>query len=166
MLDSKTATAAYTHLLPRPPKGGSRSYAPVSLFVLHPTECENMNCDFSSLVQKCISAGPCFGEGRGGLGPPKVWNLSSPNPCSKSGCWSCQLLDSGRFKRSKTSHLPNCGRSCQTVGSGLWRAKSFFSNGPKQPFKPLKPPETCPQTPRTLPMVLPYWQLEQPASGF
>ena len=69
------------------------------------------------------------------LGPPKVWNLSSPNPYfsgpeSKSaksshlldcglwalcqtvghtGRWSSQLLDSGRFRRSKTSHLPDCG---------------------------------------------------------
>ena len=69
------------------------------------------------------------------LGPPKVWNLSSPNPyfsgpeskraksshlldcglwalcqiVGHTGRWSSQLLDSGRFRRSKTSHLPDCG---------------------------------------------------------
>ena len=65
---------------------------------------------------------------------------------------SSQPLDSGRFRRSKTSHLPDCGlwalrdcgRSCAGCGLGLWRAKSFFSSGPK-----LQTPQT-PQTPQTL----------------
>ena len=79
------------------------------------------------------------------------------------------------------------------MGSGLWRAKSFFSSGPKLPFKRLKPLkrfDTChgwildasdaPWTLQTLqnlalarlwalgsvPDCGPYWPLEQPASGF
>ena len=85
--------------------------------------------------------------------------------CHTSGFWTLQTLH-GCFRRSKTSHLLDCGlwalresdapkpRTCQTVGSGLcetvggvaqavgsglWRAKSFFSSGPKLPFKRLKP---------------------------
>ena len=67
--------------------------------------------------------------------------------CHTSGFWTLQTLH-GRFRRSKTSHLLDCGLwalcetaggVAQTVGSGLWRAKSFFSSGPKLPFKPLKP---------------------------
>ena len=64
--------------------------------------------------------------------------------CHTSGFWTLQTLH-GRFRRSKTSHLLDCGLCetvggvAQTVGSGLWRAKSFFSSGPKLPFKPLKP---------------------------
>ena len=67
--------------------------------------------------------------------------------CHTSGFWTLQTLH-GRFRRSKTSHLLDCGlwalretvgRVAQPVGSGLWRAKSFFSSGPKLPFKPLKP---------------------------
>ena len=85
--------------------------------------------------------------------------------CHTSGFWTLQTLH-GCFRRSKTSHLLDCGlwalresdapkpRACQTVGSGLcetvggvaqavgsglWRAKSFFSSGPKLPFKRLKP---------------------------
>ena len=85
--------------------------------------------------------------------------------CHTSGFWTPQTLH-GCFRRSKTSHLLDCGlwalqesdapkpRTCQTVGSGLcetvggvaqavgsglWRAKSFSSSGPKLPFKRLKP---------------------------
>ena len=64
--------------------------------------------------------------------------------CHTSGFWTLQTLH-GRFRRSKTSHLLDCGlwALCETVGGvaqpGLWRAKSFFSSGPKLPFKPLKP---------------------------
>ena len=67
--------------------------------------------------------------------------------CHTSGFWTLQTLH-GRFRRSKTSHLLDCGLwalcetvggVAQTVGSGLWRAKSFFSSGSKLPFKPLKP---------------------------
>ena len=67
--------------------------------------------------------------------------------CHTSGFWTLQTLH-GRFRRSKTSHLLDCGLwalcetvggVAQTVGSGLRRAKSFFSSGPKLPFKPLKP---------------------------
>ena len=85
--------------------------------------------------------------------------------CHTSGFWTLQTLH-GCFRRSKTSHLLDCGlwalresdapkpRTCQTVGSGLfetvggvaqavgsglWRTKSFFSSGPKLPFKRLKP---------------------------
>ena len=77
--------------------------------------------------------------------------LKPLEPCQwfcPTGRWSSQLLDSGRFRRSKTSHLLDCGLwalcetvggVAQTVGSGLWRAKSFFSSGPKLPFKRLKP---------------------------
>ena len=108
--------------------------------------------------------------------------------CHTSGFWTLQTLH-GCFRRSKTSHLLDCGlwalresdapkpRACQTVGSGLcetvggvaqavgsglWRAKSFFSSGPKLPFKRLKPlkPQT-PQTLRHLPMVVPHvWILD------
>ena len=65
------------------------------------------------------------------------WQLEQP-ACQwfcHTGSWSSHLLDSGRFRRSKASHLLDCGlwALCQTV---------------------------------SLPMVLPYWQLEQPASGF
>ena len=84
--------------------------------------------------------------------------LKPLEPCQwfcHTGRWSSQLLDSGRFRRSKTSHLldyglwalcETVGGVAQTVGSGLWRAKSFFSSGPKLPFKrlkPLKPLEPC-----------------------
>ena len=81
--------------------------------------------------------------------------LKPLEPCQwfcHTGRWSSQLLDSGRFRRSKTSHLLDCGLwalcetvggVAQTVGSGLWRAKSFFSSGPKLPFKRLNPLETC-----------------------
>ena len=71
--------------------------------------------------------------------------------CHTSGFWTLQTLH-GRFRRSKTSHLLDCGLwalcetvggVAQTVGSGLWRAKSFFSSGPKLPFKPLKHFDTC-----------------------
>ena len=67
--------------------------------------------------------------------------------CHTSGFWTLQTLH-GRFRRSKTSHLLDCGLwalcetvggVAQTVGSGLWRAKSLFSSGSKLPFKPLKP---------------------------
>ena len=117
--------------------------------------------------------------GRSCAGCGLVWALRD---CGRScaGCGlgalarrSSQPLDSGRFRRAKTSHLLDCGlwalresdapkpRACQTVGSGLcetvggvaqavgsglWRAKSFFSSGPKLPFKPLKPlkrSDTC-----------------------
>ena len=65
---------------------------------------------------------------------------------------SKSLLFSARFRRSQASHLLDCGLwalcetvggVAQTVGSGLWRAKSSFSSGPKLPFKPLKPLEPC-----------------------
>ena len=81
----------------------------------------------------------------------------------------------GRFRRSKTSRLldcglwalRDCGRSCADCGLGALARQIFFSSGPKPSQTPQTPqtPET-PQTPRTLPMVLPYWPLEQPASGF
>ena len=76
--------------------------------------------------------------------------------CHTSGFWTLQTLH-GRFRRSKTSHLLDCGlwALCETVGgvaqpvgSGLWRAKA------------LQTPQT-PQTLRHLPMVLPYvWILD------
>ena len=82
--------------------------------------------------------------------PPKL-ALKPPEPCQwvcHTGSWSSQLLDSERFRRSKTlGSVPDCGRSC--ADCGLWRAKPFFPSGPKLPFKPLKrlkplkPPETC-----------------------
>ena len=75
-------------------------------------------------------------------------NPSNPSNASTLANGSAILLESRRFRRSKTSHLLDCGLwalcetvggVAQTVGSGLWRAKSFFSSGPKLPFKPLKP---------------------------
>ena len=75
-------------------------------------------------------------------------NASNPSNASTLANGSALLLDSGRFRRSKTSRLLDCGLwalcetvggVAQTVGSGLWRAKSFFSSGPKLPFKGLKP---------------------------
>ena len=44
---------------------------------------------------------------------------------------TCQTVGSGLCE--------TVGGVAQAVGSGLWRAKSFFSSGPKLPFKPLKP---------------------------
>ena len=79
-----------------------------------------------------------------------LWRAKSFFSCGPK--LSAILLDSGRFRRSKTSHLLDCGLwalcgtvggVAQTVGSGLWRAKSFFSSGPKLPFKPLKRFDTC-----------------------
>ena len=85
--------------------------------------------------------------------------------CHTSGFWTLQTLH-GRFRRSKTSHLLDCGLwalcetvggVAQTVGSGLWRAKSFFFLCPETA---LQTPQT-PQTLRHLPMVLPYfWILD------
>ena len=56
------------------------------------------------------------------------------------------------------------------MGSGLWRAKSFFflvarncpsnASNPSSPSNPSNP--STPQTPRTWPMVLPYWSLQPP----
>ena len=63
------------------------------------------------------------------------WPLEQP----ASGFWT--LLDCGLWALCE-----NVGGVAQTVGSGLWRAKSFFSSGPKLPckrLKPLKPLETC-----------------------
>ena len=44
---------------------------------------------------------------------------------------TCQTVGSGLCE--------TVGGVAQAVGSGLWRAKSFFSSGPKLPFKRLKP---------------------------
>ena len=77
------------------------------------------------------------------------WRRSKTSHLLDCGPWA---LCAGRWRHSKTSHLLDCGRwalcetvggVAQTVGSGLWRAKSFFSSGPKLPFKPLKPLEPC-----------------------
>ena len=106
------------------------------------------------------------------------WRRSKTSHLLDCGPWA---LCAGRWRRSKTSHLLDCGRwalcetvggVAQTVGSGLWPAKSFFSSGPKLPFKPLKPLEPCQwfchYTGRLKPLkplepcqlVLPYWPLE------
>ena len=86
--------------------------------------------------------------------PSNASNPSNPSNLANGSA----ILDTGRWRRSKTSRLLDCGLwalretvggVAQTVGSGLWRAKSFFSSGPKLPFKglkplkPLKPLEPC-----------------------
>ena len=67
--------------------------------------------------------------------------------CHTSGFWTLQTLH-GRFRRSKTSHLLDCGLwalcetvggVAQTVGSGLWRAKSFFLVARNCPLNPSNP---------------------------
>ena len=80
--------------------------------------------------------------------PSHVSNLSNPsipsNPRQIAN-GSAILLDSGRFRRSKTLHLLDCGlwalcetvgEVAQTVGSGLWRTNSFFSSGRNCPSIP------------------------------
>ena len=75
------------------------------------------------------------------------WRRSKTSHLLDCGPWA---LCAGRWRRSKTSHLLDCGcwALCETVGGvaqtvGSGRAKSLFSSGPKLPFKPLKPLETC-----------------------
>ena len=70
------------------------------------------------------------------------WMLQTLQNLALARLWS---LGSARIRRSKTSHLlgsglcETVGGVAQAVGSGLWRAKSFFSSGPKLPFKRLIP---------------------------
>ena len=81
-------------------------------------------------------------------------NPSNPSNASTLANGCAIRLDSGRFRRSMDASDAPKPRTCQTVGSGLcetvggvaqavgsglWRAKSFFSSGPKLPFKRLKP---------------------------
>ena len=88
-----------------------------------------------------------------------------------SGFWTLQTLH-GRFRRSKTSHLLDCGLDSARLWAELRRLWARGSGAPNPFFlvarNRLQTPQTpeTPQTPRTLPMVLPYWPLEQPASGF
>ena len=73
------------------------------------------------------------------------WQLEQP----ASGFWTLQTLQNLALDCGLWALCQTVGAVAQTAGSGLWRAKSFFSSGPKLPFKPLKrlkplkPPETC-----------------------
>ena len=62
------------------------------------------------------------------VGAASFWILDAsdapkPRTCPTVGSGLCETV----------------GGVAQAVGSGLWRAKSFFSSGPKLPFKRLKP---------------------------
>ena len=58
-----------------------------------------------------------------------LWALRDASDAPKPR--TCQTVGSGLCE--------TVGGVAQAVGSGLWRAKSFFSSGPKLPFKRLKP---------------------------
>ena len=96
-----------------------------------------------------ISADPCSGEGRGGAWDHRrCRTFAFVKGCSKTS----RLLDCGLWALCGT-----VGGVAQTVGSGLWRAKSLFFLWPETA---LQTPQT-PQTLRHLPMVLPYfWILD------
>ena len=55
----------------------------------------------------------------------------------RAGAASLWILDASDAPKPRACQT--VGGIAQAVGSGLWRAKSFFSSGPKLPFKPLKP---------------------------
>ena len=139
---------------------------------------------------------------------PKLKPLKPLEPCQwfcHTGRWSSQLLDSGRFRRSKTSHLPDCGlwalrdcgRSCAGCARGSGAPNPFFlvaRNCPSNASNPsnastlamvvpyvwILDASDAPWTLQTLqnlalarlwalgsvPDCGPYWPLEQPASGF
>ena len=128
-----------------------------------------------------------WARGSGARNPfSAILAASNPsNPSNPLNLANGSAILAVRWRRSKTSHLLDCGLwalcetvggVAQTVGSGLWRAKSFFSSGPKplEPcqwfchtgrLKPLKPfflvaPRWFCLANGTLPMVLPYWPLE------
>ena len=71
-------------------------------------------------------------------------NPSNPSNASTLANGSAIRLDSGRFRRSKTSHLLDCGllALCETVG-GVAQTVGSGLCGPKLPFKPLKPLKRC-----------------------
>ena len=96
-----------------------------------------------------LSADPCSGEGRGGAWDHRrCRTFAFVKGCSKTS----RLLDCGLWALCGT-----VGGVAQTVGSGLWRAKSLFFLWPETA---LQTPQT-PQTLRHLPMVLPYfWILD------
>ena len=74
-----------------------------------------------------------------------LWALARLWAILAVGAASFWILDASDAPKPRTCQTVGSGLCetvggvAQAVGSGLWRAKSFFSSGPKLPFKRLKP---------------------------